>query len=730
MPDVNVTKDTDLKEKKVKEKKTKEKKVKEKKIKEKKVKLTKEEKKAIKAKKKTEKHGFMLFSIRNKITLCFMIPVIFMVIVGLSAYSKSQKGMSQNYLDATTQTIEMTAQYIDTICGFVNSTSVKLATDSKLEQMYMGLYDNDSVSKLNIYSSTKTEMVSNLESNEFEYAIHIIPTSRNDCLSSVATATVTGMLSEYLESQGVDNRNVPRWIEQHDYIDGPLGSKLDKYILANQVISPNKVYLVVIDVNTDTVRQFLSGLDLGEGSIVGYVTKSGREVICGAEQPAGGSVFYDKDFYNVVKSGSKSEGVEQVKYNGKDYYFMYNTSSLTEASVCALIPVSVVIGQANEIRDLTVILVIVAIIVAMLFGLGTVGSIQGNMKRISRRLEDVSKGDLTVNVQAKGHDEFRLLAGSATNMVFNTKKLVNKVNGATEELADSTVKVSEVSEIIDAYSRDITDAIGEINQGMARQSTHAIECVEKTDVLSEEIKRVSGMLEQVEGLVTETEKMIASGIETVSLLGERAHSTTDITKEVSESINTLKDETEIINSFVATITDISEQTNLLSLNASIEAARAGESGRGFAVVAEEIRKLAEISASAASEIGRKVDNISSRTEASVESANTAQNMVALQSQSVDQAIDIFSTMQATMEELVASLREIVDGIEKADSKRKEAVSAVNNISSIIETETANAEAVGAAADMLLSNVEKLNDTAVELSKNMDDLKTEIAVFKI
>ena len=113
--------------------------------------------------------------------------------------------------------------------------------------------------------------------------------------------------------------------------------------------------------------------------------------------------------------------------------------------------------------------------------------------------------------------------------------------------------------------------------------------------------------------------MINKGMEIVQVLGDRAGETTQMTVKVSESIESLRKESEIINSFVATITEITEQTNLLSLNASIEAARAGEAGRGFAVVAEEIRKLADDSAKAAGEIRNNVANITAQTQNSVES---------------------------------------------------------------------------------------------------------------
>ncbi len=681
-----------------------------------------------------KKQKFMPFAIRNKIIVSFLIPIVFMVIVGTTAYQKAQTGLSGNYISSTSQTVIMASEYIDQGCAYVNSEAIKYASDPDLSQMFLGLYKNEPITALNINTTVKNNMNSAQLANDFIFGIHIIPKSSFNVMSSKAAGGTTGFLTEYLEDMGMDKKTIVKWTDHHDLLDTKLNEKSSDYILVNQMLSGAGTYAVVIDIQAKAIRKFLSSLDFGEGSIVALVTENGRELICdtdfdlGLEE--GEKVFFDKSFFEIVADNTERDGAELVKYNGKNYYFIHSKSSVTEAAVCALVPENTVIEQANDIKNITMGLVIVAIIAALLIGLYIVMGIQKNMHKISDKLEEVAEGDLTVDVVARGHDEFRNLAGSANNMVKNTKKLVNKVSNATEELAVSAGQVSEVSDVIDECSKSINDAIAEISDGMEMQSKHAQECVEKTNTLSDEIQSISTQVEQVENMVDATENMIAEGMNIVRLLGNRAEETTEMTKQVGESIDTLRRDSEIINTFVSTISDIAEQTNLLSLNASIEAARAGEAGRGFAVVAEEIRKLADDSAQAAGEIGRNVGNISAQTLRSVESAKQAQEMVSLQTQAVEEAVEVFRRMQDQMSGLVSGLKEIVAGIERADAERGETVSSVKNISDIIEETTGTAEAVHIIADKLLKNVEELNVTADALNDNMDGLKTEISVFKI
>lgn len=685
--------------------------------------------------KEYKKSGFMPFSIRNKIVLCFMVPIIFMIAVGVSAYQKAADGMSAKFKESTTQTLDKAIEYIDLGCSYIESQAEAFATESDLGQMMLGLYKGNPAMTLSVTTGMQNSINTATTTNVFIKDVHIIPKTGTAMITTQKPAD--GIMDEYLASMGMDRKNVDNWIDSHPMLDEHLGTSEEQYILSNQMMSANSTYLVVVDVKTKAIHDFLGKLDLGSGSIVGFVTENGREIICenlaeGKESQlaAGENVFFGQEFFDKAVASGAKQGAEDITVNGRKYFFLYSASSKTGATVCALVPAKVVTGQADDIKTITIWMVLLATVLVMSFGIFIVLSIQNNMKSISKKLEIVAKGDLTVQVKAKGHDEFRYLAGSATHMVANTKKLVNKVTDATGQLESSANEVSQVSGIINDYSQEITRAIEDINEGMARQSENAYECVQKTNTLSNEIQSVSKIIETVEILVDETEGMITKGMDIVQMLGGRAHETTEITRKVGESIEHLRKESSNITTFVSTITDIAEQTNLLSLNASIEAARAGDAGKGFAVVAEEIRKLADDSAKAAGEIGRNVDHIGAQTQNSVESAKQAQNMVSLQTDAVEQVIDVFRRMQEQMKSLIEGLKEIVDGVAKADFERGEAVVAVKNISNIIEETAESAETVSDVASRLLQNVEKLNSTAEALDDNMDGLKTEISVFKI
>ena len=707
-------------------------------VKEKKGKKAPAEKKPKAPKQKSSKSSKLL-SIRNKIVVCFLVPIVFMVIIGVSAYQKSSEGLSEKFTDSTLQTMRMATEYLNMSCDFIRSEGLKYAYDDDLRKYFLGMFEENPVDKLNFLTSTKSNLLSVQTSNPFISHMHIIPKKGVSLLSTKLSSGVDGFLDEYKEdvANGEGRRSISQWIDSHPVLDEKVTETEKDYIMAFQMMSQSNNACVVIDIKPSAITDFMKEIDIGDGSIIGFVTSGGRELIVenieeGKESvlPEDGKVFYGQDYYTAIDTAEEDAGTAEVNFQGEKYLFIYSRSTDVGFTTCALVPMRVVTSQATEIRNMTIGLVILACVIVVIVGIFITAGIENNMKRISKKFGDVAKGDLTVTVSAKGHDEFQDLAGSATNMITNTKKLVNQVSNATGELEVSAQNVGQASELIHEYSQDITRAIGEINEGMEEQSRHAQECVEKTDILSNEIQEVSHVVERVEKLVDETEGMINKGMEIVQVLGDRAGETTKMTAKVSDSIESLRKESEIINSFVGTITEITEQTNLLSLNASIEAARAGEAGRGFAVVAEEIRKLADDSAKAAGEISNNVANITAQTQNSVDSASQAQAMVELQTKAVEEVIAVFREMQARMGQLIEGLKDIITSTEKADGERSAAVAAVKNISDIIEETAGSAETVNDVANKLLAHVEQLSSTASVLDENMEGLKNEISVFKI
>ena len=698
------------------------------------------EKKQKAPKQKKSGKSSKLLSIRNKIVVCFLVPIVFMVIIGVSAYQKSAEGLSEKFTDSTLQTMRMATENLNMSCDFIRSEGLKYAYDDDLRKYFLGMFEDNPVDKLNFLTSTKSNLLSVQTSNPFISHMHIIPKKGVNLLSTKLSSGVDGFLDEYKEdvASGEGRRSIPQWIDSHPVLDEKVTETEKDYIMAFEMMSQSNNACVVIDIKPSAITDFMEEIDIGDGSIIGFVTPGGRELVVenveeGKESvlPEEGNVFSGQEYYTAVMNEAVADaGTAEVDFQGEKYLFIYSHSADIGFTTCALVPMRVVTSQATEIRNMTIGLVILACVIVVIVGIFITAGIENNMRRISRKFGDVAKGDLTVTVSAKGHDEFQDLAGSATNMITNTKKLVNQVSNATGELEVSAQNVGQASELIHEYSQDITRAIGEINEGMEEQSRHAQECVEKTDILSNEIQEVSHVVERVEKLVGETEGMINKGMEIVQVLGDRAGETTQMTVKVSESIESLRKESEIINSFVATITEITEQTNLLSLNASIEAARAGEAGRGFAVVAEEIRKLADDSAKAAGEIRNNVANITAQTQNSVESASQAKAMVELQTKAVEEVIAVFREMQERMGQLIEGLKDIVVSTEKADGERSAAVAAVKNISDIIEETAGSAETVNDVANKLLNHVEKLSTTASVLDENMEGLKNEISVFKI
>lgn len=680
-------------------------------------------------------------SLRNKIFAGFLVPILFVVMVGIIAYNAAAGGLTEKFKESSSLVSEMAMDYLDVSFAFIKGEAMQYMVDADLESFTLGMMEKDAVSKATYMTDTRNRLSALQHMNAMINNIHIVTKEGLSMISTASIERTEGILDAYkaeMLASSSDGKTVSRWVEGHETLDAVYNLNAEDTFVVFQIPTNKNAAYIVVDVSRGALYERLQAIDFGTGSICGYVTANGRELIYenlpeGAKSSfsEGENVFVGTSFYEKSIAGGEMQTVEKVSFRGKSYLYIYAKSTeCDDLHFCALVPYSVITGQAQKIKGITISIVIIACLLAGAVCLFITFGIQRNMRLISERFDQVAKGDLTTEVRAYGRDEFQDLAQVATYMIQNNKNLVLKLSGTVDMLEHSAADVDDVSEKIIDCSRDITQAIEEINAGMNKQAEHAEECVTKTNNLSEKIKEVRARVEHTQALVDQTEKMIGQGTELVGVLEDKTRETSQITQKVGGSIGQLKEESETINEFAETISSISKQTNLLSLNASIEAARAGEAGRGFAVVAEEIRKLADDSRKAAEEIRAKVANIARHTEQTVEDAGYAQNIVAIQEDAVRQVIEVFGGMSGQITQLLAELRNIATDTEAADSERNDTLEAVESISAIIEETASGAMQVHDMAQHLQGSAGQLDQTTDALNNNMDGLKSEIAAFKV
>ena len=199
--------------------------------------------------------------------------------------------------------------------------------------------------------------------------------------------------------------------------------------------------------------------------------------------------------------------------------------------------------------------------------------------------------------------------------------------GAAGTVADNAEAVARrVSDISSAVA-EMTASIQEMDQNLLNLATVVEEAVANTQQMSASIVQVAGNADRVRSESNVTDQQVREGRNEVLALSKGMGSISDTVADVVTEMQSLDGASRQIGEILGLIEEIADQTNLLALNAAIEAARAGEHGRGFAVVADEVRKLAENSASSTKQIGQLVADIQRRTSAVLERTARANSLV-------------------------------------------------------------------------------------------------------
>lgn len=337
--------------------------------------------------------------------------------------------------------------------------------------------------------------------------------------------------------------------------------------------------------------------------------------------------------------------------------------------------------------------------------------------QLQKNLTVMSEGNLTgEDIKVKSRDEAGRAASAFNKMKGSLVRLISKVAANMSELKMATATVNNsVDENAQGGTR-IADAVEGMLSALERQQEEVSRAREQISDMGNIAGKVADYAEAIHGNAEKTRDNARDGMQKIVAYVEQMQEVNRSMRDMESVFASFGENTKGMTEALASISSITSQTNLLSLNASIEAARAGEAGRGFAVVATEIRNLADDSQAAAAHIGKMIEAVSRQADQMTERLRESLDQLEKGNQMTGEARESFEIITSGTDEVGNSVEDIISGVEVLSERIREAmdsmgtvkeaadsnVTEINEVSAVVAEQSANLEEVSEAMDKLLA----------------------------
>ena len=523
----------------------------------------------------------------------------------------------------------------------------------------------------------------------------------NDGALRIATQHLQGVISASESSRAMS-----------DYRQGEY-AVIDATTLPNRIFSAQQTKKLAdqIDITFDTIQPGL------EGNIAAEFN----------EMRSAWNQYKDNSnkVIDMAKQGNVSEARRLVESSLDKYLLIGAKLNKILDNRKDFIHAEVVESAAkyNQTRIILIVSIVIVVLFSIFMAVALTKSILSSINYLSDVSKELAAGNLTVEAKAQTNDEFGELTEIYANTIEKLRELIENIQRNAKDASNFAAQLNENASQSAIATQQVAASIGNVADNANKQGVAVSESTEEirafAKLLSDFEEKADSSVnsaKHVEDIAESGRSAVRGAVDQMSAVAQSVENSAHVIKQLSER-------SAQIGNISATIANIAEQTNLLALNAAIEAARAGEHGRGFAVVSDEVRKLAEGSNIAASQIAELITTIQDEMKRGTQEVESGKIVVAA-------AGDSFRNINNAIGQLTAHAEEILNNAQVASTRVDKLVETMDELNKSSKDVSAETESVSAATEEQSASIDEVAGASQKLSELAEALTESTAKFKI
>lgn len=426
-------------------------------------------------------------------------------------------------------------------------------------------------------------------------------------------------------------------------------------------------------------------------------------------------------------------GVGEYEYEGVEKYIGFAPVAGLNWSIGATVPKQEILGFLEDIRINVAIATNIVLLVTIAITYLILNGMTKTLRAVANHLPQIASGDLTVEIPdkyLKKEDETGILSKAVKRMQDSFKYVISMLNESINKINMEADNLSKVSEELASSSENVAGAIQDVAQGANSQAQDLSRIMNALTIFGNHLDEIVQEIDIIDRSSDRINEMANTSNRDMQRVVEAAKQISIAFDNFKEQISGFGESVKQIDEISSLINVISEQTNMLALNASIEASRAGEAGKGFAVVANQIRQLAERSKSSAANINKLIRVIAVGSSDIIRDAETMQEKLSSGITMIENAVLAFRDIIRELEKMTPEVHAANDAIINLDREKDSILKRIEEISAVAQEVSASSEEIAASSEEMNASSEEVAAAAYNLKEAVGEIAEQINKFKI